>query len=356
MLATRTMVIVCASLLAACGSLLGLDQGMALEGESDASTDATTVGVTPGGDEPANQASDDGPVTTTPDAPSPPDDSSAPPVQGRDSGSPGVDVGPDASCAPDLGWCDTHCGMGPDNCGGSRQCPPCTAGLSCGTGNVCVCQSDPNWCTGRCGQVNDNCGKAVDCGMCGPNPCKPESFTLACGVKQCGQATNNCNQTVNCGFLGVLSTCLNTSQVCLADGGCCTPNSAAACGNQCGTFVTDNCGRSVQCPTTCATGKVCYQSACCTPTDPCAGACGVTDTNNCGQTVQCGCAAGAECLPTNTCCVPQGCSANCVDSCGVPAASCCADAGPDSGPEGGPPEAGMDEAGPAEPDGGGPAD
>jgi hypothetical protein len=113
----------------------------------------------------------------------------------------------------------------------------------------------------------------------------------------------------------------------------------------------------VQCPTTCGTGRVCYQNACCSPTDPCAGACGVTRVNNCGQTVQCGCAAGAECLGTsNTCCVPQGCSANCVDSCGVAATSCCVDAGPDSGPEGGPPEAGMDEAGPADPDGGEPAD
>jgi hypothetical protein len=72
--------------------------------------------------------------------------------------------------------------------------------------------------------------------------------------------------------------------------------------------------------------------------------------------VQCGCAAGAECLPNNTCCVAQGCSANCIDSCGVAQASCCVDAGSDAGPEGGPPEAGMDEAGPADSDGGGPAD
>jgi hypothetical protein len=98
--------------------------------------------------------------------------------------------------------------------------------------------------------------------------------------------------------------------------------------------VTDNCGRTVQCPTTCATGLVCYEGACCTPTDPCAGACGVARVNNCGQMVQCGCSAwNAECvMATNTCCVPQGCSANCVDSCGLTSAACCVDAGSDAGP------------------------
>jgi hypothetical protein len=172
------------------------------------------------------------------------------------------------------------------------------------------------------------------------NQCQPESIAAACGSKQCGQATNNCNQTINCGLFGLTSQCLN-QQVCLADGGCCTPNGKVACGKHCGgTVVTDNCGNPFPC-TTCNPGEVCNQNTCCTPTDPCGGACGVTHTNNCGQTVQCGCPAGAECLANNTCCVPQGCSANCVDSCGIAADSCCVDAGPEAGP----PEAGMDEAG-----------
>jgi hypothetical protein len=49
--------------------------------------------------------------------------------------------------------------------------------------------------------------------------------------------------------------------------------------------------------------------------------------------------------------VPQGCSANCVDSCGVAAASCCADAGPDaSSPDASPPDAGPPDAGPYDAD------
>jgi hypothetical protein len=340
-LATRAMVVACLSLLPACGVLLGLDQGVALVGESDASTDATTIVAS--GDEVAAQGPDgpEGPVTQ--DAALPVQESSSPP--GLDAGPRAPDAAAEAGCTPDPGWCDTHCATGPDNCGGSRQCPQCSAGNACGTSNVCACQRDPSWCNGRCGQTNDNCGNAILCGTCPSNQCQPESMLAACGTKQCGQATNNCTQTVNCGFLGILSTCLTAGQVCLADGGCCTPNSGAACGNQCGTFATDNCGRSVQCPTTCGSGRVCYANSCCTPTDPCGGACGVSRVNNCGQTVQCGCSAGAECLAANTCCVPQGCSADCVDSCGVAAASCCVDAGPEAGPA----DAGIGDENPVDP-------
>jgi hypothetical protein len=316
--------------------ILGLDQGMAIVGDGDASSDATAVH--PSGDDAEGESRDafQGPVG---------DDGSPVDMPPPDRGNvgPRPDAGPDAGCTPDPGWCDTHCEDGPDNCGVSRKCPSCSTGTTCGSSYTCACKSDTSWCTGRCGATTDNCGKSVDCGTCGSTQCQPQSTTQACGNRQCGTVTNNCNQTVSCGLLGFLSTCLGSGQVCLADGGCCTPSSAAACGNQCGTFVTDNCGRSVQCATTCGGGRVCYGSACCTPTDPCAGACGVSRVNNCGQTVQCGCSAGnAECVAaTNTCCVPQGCSADCVDSCGLASASCCVDAGPEAGPDAGSsPEAG----------------
>ena len=302
-LVRRAVAIACASLLPACGAILGLDQGIAIDGDGDASSDATS----------AHPAGDDADGASRDDSPGLPGDdggSQVTPGSHTDSGAapklPPSDGVPDG-CTPDPGWCDVHCGNGPDNCGANRKCPSCSAGNTCGESYTCVCQSDPQWCTGRCGQTIDNCEKPIDCAPCGPMPCQPESMAQACGSRQCGTATNNCKQTVNCGLLGLVSTCLSASQVCVADGGCCTPDSAAACGTQCGTFVTDNCGRSVQCPTTCGSGRVCYENACCTPNNPCAGACGVSRVNSCGQTVQCGCSAGnAECVTaTKTCCVPR---------------------------------------------------
>ncbi len=333
----RAVVVAGFSVLAGCSRILGLDQGLPLVDESDASSDGTVPPIAAeAGDEIANVGPDFEEAAT----PSPAVEASIPEAGGRDDAP--HDAGMEAGCTPDPEWCDMHCGNGPDNCGAKRQCPTCQMGETCSASYQCKCQPDPNWCMGRCGATTDNCNNAIDCGTCGPTPCTAESMQLACGSRQCGTAVNNCNQTVNCGLFGILSTCTNSNQVCLANGMCCTPNSGAACGNQCGTFVTDNCGRSVQCPTSCASGLVCYQGTCCTPNDPCAGACGVSRVNSCGQTVQCGCSAGnAECVTaTSTCCVPQGCSANCVDSCGLPAASCCVDAGPDSGPP--EPDAGDD--------------
>jgi hypothetical protein len=323
----RAASIACASLLPACGAILGLDQGIAIDGDGDASSDATTAHPT--GDDAEGASRDASPVLAADDG-----GSQDNPPNLKDSGadSKPATSGPDGGCTPDPSWCDTHCGDGPDNCGASRICPSCSAGNTCGGSYTCVCQSDPEWCTGRCGKTTDNCENPIDCGTCGPMPCKAEPTTQTCGSRQCGTAINNCNQTVNCGLLGLLSTCLNSNQVCVADGGCCTPNGAAACGNQCGTFVTDNCGRSIQCPTSCGSARVCYLNACCAPSDPCAGACGVSRVDNCGETVQCGCSGGGECVAaTNTCCVPNGCSANCVDSCGIASASCCVDAGPEAG-------------------------
>ncbi len=331
-LAVRALACAGAFLLPSCGLILGLDEG---------------VGVVP------EDASEDAPF---------PDATQAPPPSGHSGGSdgvgdalepsdagqiqqmpppPGVDASPTVGCTPAASWCDNHCGNGPDNCGMARECPTnCPQGYGCNTQNTCECQSEPSWCNGRCGNTEDNCNNPIDCGPCddaGPQ-CAPEPVRQACGSRQCGQTTNNCNQLVNCGLLGGL--CL--LQVCLADGGCCTPNSSAACGTHCGTFATDNCGQQVECPSSCGSGNVCYQKSCCTPTDPCGGECGVTRVNNCGQTVRCGCSGAEECVAqTNTCCTPQGCSANCVDSCGLAASSCCIEAGP---PDANAPDAGNADA------------
>ncbi len=333
-LACRTLLFACASLLPGCGLILGLDEGVAILGD-DASADATPIQGAPDAFEAGMDAPDAPNARVTPDKP----DDAEPPSTMRGMGD---------DCTPDPGWCDSHCGEGPDNCGEARQCPQnCTAGYVCNAANACECQTETAWCTGRCGKTTDNCGNPIDCGTCSEEAgvCKPETVASACGGRQCGQATNNCGQLVNCGLLG-LGLCSGLFQVCLGDGGCCSPDSANACGNQCETFATDNCGELVQCPSSCGSGRVCYQNSCCTPTDACGGACNVTRMDNCGETVDCGCSGAQECVAqTSTCCTPQGCSANCVDSCGLPSNSCCIEAGP---PEAGPPEAGSPDAGPPE--------
>ncbi len=322
-LAARVFVGACAFFLPACGLILGLDEGVGVV-QGDASEDAPSQDATRA---PPGSAQPDG-AEAVDDAPGPSD--------GGPAGTTSHPISPmptDASsstdgCTPSTSWCDTHCGNGPDNCGMPRQCPMnCPQGYGCNAQNVCACQSEPSWCSGRCGNTQDNCGNPIDCGVCAADAgqCVAEAVRQACGSRACGQATNNCNQLVNCGLLEGL--CL--LQVCLPDGGCCTPNSSAACGNHCGTSATDNCGQEVECRSTCGSGDVCYQKSCCTPTDPCSGACGVTRVDNCGQTVRCGCSGAGECVTrTSTCCTPQGCSANCVDSCGLPSNSCCIEAGP----------------------------
>ena len=105
-----------------------------------------------------------------------------------------VDAGP--ACTPDLNWCTTHCGTGPDNCGQPRGCSSlCPQGESC-ISNACTCTPDPTWCNGRCGKTTDNCGNDIDClsceagvtcysNVCG---CMPESPSTTCSGKQCASA------------------------------------------------------------------------------------------------------------------------------------------------------------------------
>ena len=282
--------LVCAPL--ACGSLLGIDSGTPRG-------DASALGDERGLDDVAAIDASQEDVSST-DGGSSVDAGSTP-----DAG-PGVDG---AGCTPDLNWCDTHCGSGPDNCNQTRQCSSvCPAGESC-ISSTCQCQSDPAWCNGRCEKTTDNCGNGVQCGNCdggvacysGFCGCMPDPLSTTCAGKQCGSATNNCNLAVNCGVNS--SPSCAAGDYCKSDDTCCTPDDTAACGGRCQVSIANNCGVAVPCPLTCPGNQECVNTTCCTPT---------------------------------------GCAGICLDSCGVKSAACCPpDAGkppPDSGLP--PPDAG----------------
>ncbi len=341
---SATLFVACSSAVVACSLVLGLDSGKVRD-DTDASLDALAPDVTT-----SESSSTDAPgpdVSTglgAPDASGTGDGA----ADARLDGAVGANGGD--ACTPDPNWCDTHCGSGPDNCGETRGCSMyCAPGNACGDANTCLCVAESTWCNGRCGSTLDNCGNAIDCGACDAGAdaaCVPESSGNACGSRQCGQVTNNCQQLVNCGPSD-LSQCAMASQVCQSDGGCCTPDNADACGNHCGAYPAVNaCGQAIQCPQSCGAG-VCYQEACCTPMDVCGSACGVDRTDNCGQTVHCACTGSAECSQTHACCTPSGCGGNCLDSCGVPKAQCCIEAGaPDASADGeGPDAAGSPDTG-----------
>ncbi len=268
--ARRSLALACAGLLTGCSAILGINAGQALDDGGESSPLDATTGPSP-----------DGADTTG-------DTGVGAPGDGGQDFEPEAGSTTEAGCVPDQGWCDQHCGDGGDNCGLPRSCPSaCPAGYVCGADSTCACQVEADWCTGRCGATTDNCGNPIQCPACEAGACVEEPASQACGARQCGQVTDNCGAKVNCGLLG-LDLCGDLGAVCLDDGGCCVPNSGAACGNQCGTTVTDNCGRSVQCSASCGSKRVCYQGACCTPTDACGAACGVDRVNDCGQTVHCG--------------------------------------------------------------------
>jgi hypothetical protein len=253
----------------ACGSLLGIDSGTP-RGDASATGDdlLADVVVTPDGSD-------------RPDVSDPPDSGSYSDVYVP------VDSGP--ACTPDLNWCETHCGSGPDNCGEIRGCSSDCPGTEACVGNVCTCATTDGYCTGRCGETTDNCNRPIDCMTCDGGVscysnacgCMPEPVATTCAGKQCGSATNNCNLTVNCGASNTIDC--SGSDYCKADDTCCTPDNSA-CNGRCQTSITNNCGQPVPCPKTCANNGVCLNSTCCTPSG-CGGSC----VDNCGQ-------------PNNSCC------------------------------------------------------
>jgi Hom_end-associated Hint len=87
---------------------------------------------------------------------------------------------------------------------------------------------------------------------------------------------------------------------------CRSDDPAVTCAGRCG-IVIDNCGRQIDCGTTCPGRETCggggvpYMCGC-TPDDratTCAGRCG-TVTGNCGQTVDCGSCGGSGCFVAGT--------------------------------------------------------
>jgi hypothetical protein len=209
---------------------------------------------------------------------------------------------------PNAVTCAGRCGEVLDNCGAPRQCPSdCGPASACVAGR-CECAAEGAWCRNRCGDARNNCNQPVSCGECdGGIPCAnnscgcvPEPVATTCGSKGCGTATNNCGQLVSCGVSGA---CSDPAAACMADGTCCVDD-GSACALRCGSVeVTNNCGKTVGCPSTCAGANVCIGTTCCVPDAlevTCAGVeCGRV-TNNCGQLVTC----------PNTCAAPDICRGN----------------------------------------------
>jgi hypothetical protein len=222
----------------------------------------------------------------------------------------GAGDGPAEACTPDLQWCASHCGTGPDNCGILVGCGQCGAGQACDVdgGNLCVCQSDPGFCTNRCGPLVDNCDASVQCPGCpGTETCNGGTCSGcvpqagACGSQACGVALNNCQQTVYCGNGG---ECVAPGDVCMPDDTCCQPDNSA-CGTPafaCGGSFVNNCQQSITCPG-CPTGQMCLSGACCAPPGaPCsttAGCCnGLTCQGTCQPPVFDGGSGDAGCTTT----------------------------------------------------------
>ena len=320
----------------ACGALLGIDDGSPVGDaavaapDSDFAIDAASDAANDGAIDGANDGASSSDGTFQPDG--------------------GFHVDAEAGCTPDLSWCNTHCGTGPDNCNVTRACPSdCSPGQAC-VSNACACQSNPNWCAGRCLGTTDNCGQGMACPSCaagvtcfnGACGCMPDAPTKTCGTQQCGQATNNCGLTVNCGLNG--TTACPSNEVCLAaTNQCCAPDNASACGNQCQVTVTNNCGQTVACPQTCPNNGVCVKAQCCTPS-ACSGNC----VDNCGQQNASCCfappdsgqpppidagggqgdagsctAGGSKCASSAACCTGMcGYFGSCVPTCGGPGGPC----------------------------------
>ena len=269
-----------------------------------------------------------------------------------------------------------NCGPVADGCGGLLACGVCGTGESCGGGgtpSVCggavTCTpktcADPSVAT-LCGQQADGCGGLIPapcvtctgtttCGggspgtpnVCGGTAaCIPTTATAACVVPgtakpmNCGVMADGCGALVacgaddggscppgeECGGSGTPNVCgaanvttLSDGAVVSTDGGVslCVPfTTTEACtmtdgGSLCGP-VSNGCGGTITCPTTCATGdscggggipSVCGHPACVAipPTTACANPAGGTYcgpvSNGCGGEIICPtvCATGDTC-------------------------------------------------------------
>src|SRR5690349_21115271 len=133
----------------------------------------------------------------------------------------------------------------------------------------------------------------------GGDTCTPLS---ACATGQnCGTTPDGCGGTVSCGTCGSGQSCGGGGTANVCGSGTCSPTTCAAQGKNCGT-ISDGCSSVLQCGTcssgqTCGGGgtpNVCGGSAC-TPTTCAAQGknCGAI-SDGCGNTLQCGSCSGSD--------------------------------------------------------------
>ncbi|MDD4412872.1 MAG: type II secretion system protein [Patescibacteria group bacterium] len=205
-----------------------------------------------------------------------------------------------SACLPDCTNTDgTTRSCGDNGCGGS--CGSCGGSLVCkeDTGSCVACVGDGD-CSGS-GQhcIGNAClpcriGVPADCSLCqtcnASNTCEPVAVDTVegrCSTVGCG--TGKCTATQTCGFNNNFETC--TGGFCIADGSCCTPETCASRGFNCGTFNSTNCpGVVVPSCGTCATGS-CTNNQCCTPAASNLAACTTAGVVSCG----------GESVPNGTC-------------------------------------------------------
>lgn len=168
-----------------------------------------------------------------------------------------------------------ECGMLPDGCDGTVECPPCAEDETCGAdGRNFMCGCEEASCStveAQCGKVPVGCGseEEVDCGAC------PGS--LDCIDNQCVCPTGDCECPQGC----------EEGQTCV-QGECCTPLFPCS-ENECSPpgGLPDGCGGTAVCPS-------CDGNEQCTPdleagVFECVGECTCESVGiECGTTTLCG--------------------------------------------------------------------
>ena len=192
----------------------------------------------------------------------------------------------------------------------------CSAGVRA---NKSVCDGLGN-CPAQTKTTCDNNQCTADLSDCAT--CTDEPLATTCAGGHCGPTTNNCGKTVQCS-----TTCSGTAQTCGGGGvagmcGCTPASTTQTCGTHCGT-LTNNCGLSVDCggctsPQTCGGGGTATVCGC---TANCSGKCGGSD--GCGGTCPNNCVAPQTCGGGGTANV-CGCSDSsaCTGHCGTLTNAC----------------------------------
>lgn len=129
-----------------------------------------------------------------------------------------------------------ECGMLPDGCDGTVECPPCGEGETCGANDksfLCGCEeASCSTVEAQCGTVPLGCGsdEEVDCGEC--------PGTLTCIDNQCECVSGDCECPEGC----------DDGQICV-QGECCAPLFPCS-ENECSPpgGLPDGCGGMVECP------------------------------------------------------------------------------------------------------------